>query len=335
MVEVELAPAGADRPQRCVITEASHQDERRVVGGVGVPAVNLARPNVHHPMRSQFNGLEVDHVPTVAAGAVDDERSGDPEGMAAPLESAIALYIEGIAEGRPAEAVAAYTGDRYTQHSTGVKDGREGFIEFFTEFLERTPKREIEVVRGWDDGRYAFVHVHQRLNDGEAEWVTTDFFDTDESGKIVEHWDVISAYTGPGVSGRTQVDGPTEVTDLDRTEANKAVVRAMIENCLMTGATADRIDEFFADDYLQHNPEVADGLEPFKAFAHDPDRSLNYDEIVLLVGKGSFVATLCKASWDDRPLAQVDIFRLADDRIVEHWDNSEPVPEHSVNTGKF
>jgi predicted SnoaL-like aldol condensation-catalyzing enzyme len=31
--------------------------------------------------------------------------------------------------------------------------------------------------------------VYQSLNDGEAEWVTTDFFDTDENDKIIEHWD--------------------------------------------------------------------------------------------------------------------------------------------------
>jgi len=60
-----------------------------------------------------------------------------------------------------------------------------------------------------------------------------------------------------------------------------------------------------------------------------------YDEIVLLVGSGNFVATLCKARSDDQPMAQVDVFRLADGKVVEHWDNVEPVPEHDVNSGKF
>ncbi|NNC90936.1 MAG: polyketide cyclase, partial [Acidimicrobiia bacterium] len=58
---------------------------------------------------------------------------------------------------------------------------------------------------------------------------------------------------------------------------------------------------------------------------------------VLLVGQGNFVATLCRATWLDAEYAQVDIFRIDDGLIVEHWDNAEPVPpsEELVNSGKF
>jgi len=47
------------------------------------------------------------------------------------------------------------------------------------------------------------------------------------------------------------------------------------------------------------------------------------------------VATLCKANWEGKPYAQVDIFRIENGLVVEHWDNVEPVPEESVNSGKF
>lgn len=43
--------------------------------------------------------------------------------MGRKLDNAKALYLEGILEGRADEAIAAYSGDRYTQHSTGVADG--------------------------------------------------------------------------------------------------------------------------------------------------------------------------------------------------------------------
>ena len=43
-------------------------------------------------------------------------------------------------------------------------------------------------------GNFVFIHAYQSLNDGEAEWVTTDFFDTNAEGKIIEHWDVIAKY---------------------------------------------------------------------------------------------------------------------------------------------
>ncbi|WP_299425123.1 nuclear transport factor 2 family protein [uncultured Shimia sp.] len=110
------------------------------------------------------------------------------------LANANGLYLEGIRDGNMNEALDKYTGHRYTQHSAGVRDGKEGFIEFFTPFLERSPVRDIQVLRFIEDGNYVFVHVYQSLNNGEAKWVTADIFDTDEEGRIVEHWDVFDEY---------------------------------------------------------------------------------------------------------------------------------------------
>lgn len=104
--------------------------------------------------------------------------------MTAKLANATALYMEGIRDGNIRQPVETYTGDRYTQHSTGVRDGVEGFVEFFEPFVERNPERAIQVVRGWEDGRDFFVHAHQPLNGGENEWVTADFFDTDDTDRI-------------------------------------------------------------------------------------------------------------------------------------------------------
>ena len=51
------------------------------------------------------------------------------------------------------------------------------------------------------------------------------------------------------------------------------------------------------------------------------------------------MATLCRANWNDGKInqdyAQVDIFRIENGKVVEHWDNVEPVPEENVNSGKF
>jgi predicted SnoaL-like aldol condensation-catalyzing enzyme len=252
-------------------------------------------------------------------------------------ENAVALYMEGIRDGNPREAVAKRTGPRYTQHSTGVADGSEGFIAFFEPFLERNPKRDVRVVRALQDETHVFVHVHQNLNDGESRWVTTDFFDSDEAGRIIEHWDVIEADKGVNPSGRTKTDGPVGITDLDRTEANKVLVKDFIETCLI-GRQIDRMTDFINPDrYLQHNSEVGDGLDPFLEEFAVEGCPLSYQECFLLVGEGNFVATLNRARWETQDLCQVDIFRVEDGKIVEHWDNSEPVPprEEWVNSGKF
>lgn len=256
------------------------------------------------------------------------------------IHAAKSLYLEGIRDGNYREAVEKYTGARYTQHSTGVKDGKEGFIEFFSEFVERNPVRDIQIVRALVDGNNVFLHAYQDINNGQARWVTTDFFDYDENDKIIEHWDVIAEYSESNPSGHSSVDGATEVTDLDKTEENKTLVRNMIEQALMPGGDPSRIPEFISSEtYIQHNKEVADGMEHFLKLAQMPDRPLNYEEIVLMVGQGNFVATLCKANWKDENLdqdyAQVDLFRIENGKIVEHWDNVEPVPDVHVNGGKF
>ncbi|MDJ0770472.1 MAG: hypothetical protein QNJ12_16890 [Ilumatobacter sp.] len=74
--------------------------------------------------------------------------------MGRKLDNAMGLYLEGIRDGDVRPAVERYTGDRYTQHSTGVRDGVEGFVEFFEPFVERTPSRDIRIIRAIEDGRY-------------------------------------------------------------------------------------------------------------------------------------------------------------------------------------
>ncbi len=257
--------------------------------------------------------------------------------MGQKKENAINLYMHGIRDGNAREAVTKYTGDRYTQHSTGVKDGAEGFVEFFEPFIKRNPIRDIQIVRSLEEGQYVFVHAYQSLNNGESQWVTTDFFDTDENDKIIEHWDVIAAYSDKTPSGHTSVDGATEITDLDKTGANKKVVQNLIHDVLM-GNNPAAIDSYIsAETYIQRNREVADGLENFKPLALAENNPLIYTDLVLMVGEGNFVATLCKAEWEGAPYAQVDLFRLENGLIVEHWDNAEPVPpqEEWANSGKF
>ncbi len=72
--------------------------------------------------------------------------------MSKKLQNAKNLYLEGIRNGNPRAAITNYSDAPYTQHSKGVKDGVEGFVEFFESFLARNPKREIQIIRSIEDG---------------------------------------------------------------------------------------------------------------------------------------------------------------------------------------
>jgi predicted SnoaL-like aldol condensation-catalyzing enzyme len=230
------------------------------------------------------------------------------------------------------------TGDRYVQHSHPVPDGKEGFKQFFAAFVEREPDRRMDVVRGFQDRQLVFLHVVQVLR-GEPAWVTMDIFDTDDRGRLVEHWDVISAWQDLG-SGRSPVDGPTEATDLHQTEDNKNLVRRLLEDVLMAGRT-DLLPAYVdADRYVEHSPRLLGGPPGLLA---RPDRSADqepgdrYHSTRLLLGHGDFVAALSHGRLAGADSAVVDLFRVEQGAVVEHWDSAEEiVPEDQwVNTGKF
>ncbi|MFW0170000.1 nuclear transport factor 2 family protein [Rothia sp. P4278] len=256
--------------------------------------------------------------------------------MTQKLDNARKIYIEGIRDG-DTNAVHRYTGSRYVQHSTGVKDGQKGFIEFFQNFLERSKQRDIRIVRAFEDGNYVFVHVYQNINNGESQWVTTDMFDTDENDKLVEHWDVISAYKAPEetASGNDPVLGDFHICDLDKTEENKSIVRKFITD-IFQNKNYEHIRKYISEDnYIQHNPSMPNGVDALEKLL--TTQKVDYNFVFKIIGQGNHVVTYSKVTINDEELAVFDIFRLEKGRIVEHWDNMEKIPAHKdlVNSGKF
>jgi len=260
--------------------------------------------------------------------------------MGQRLDNAKALIIEAIRDGKVTEAADKYIGATYIQHSTPVKDGKEGFVEFFGDFVRRNPVREIEVVRGFEDGRYVFIQTHQNLNNGEFRYVTADILDTDDDAKMIEHWDIIGEIVGETVSGHSQVDGPTEPVDLDLTEENKLLVRGFLDTVLK-GGDYDKLTYYIsADTYIQHNPQVGDGIAGLMAFSAqlaEQGKTMTYEEIHNVIGCGSFVAALSKMNLGGVEMAVTDLFRVDDGKIVEHWDVIEEITpvDTWVNSGKF
>lgn len=264
-----------------------------------------------------------------------------PESAPTPkLQHASGLYLKGIRDGEIETALKAHTGERYTQHSTGVSDGQQGFKDFFTAFLERCSNRDIRIIRAIEDGPYVFLHVYQNLNNGETEWITADLFDTDTNDRIIEHWDVIQAFEAKTKSGRSMIDGPAAIESTDQTQTNKAIVQNFCDVVLI-GGQYDRMAEFIsADQYDQHNPEIADGLDGLKMFIADlakSDQTMRYWKIHKLIGQGNFVVTLGHMQKGQSHYCVFDIYRFNNGYMVEHWDVTERIlaPEEWKNQGKF
>ncbi|MEM8642404.1 MAG: hypothetical protein AAGG51_26835 [Cyanobacteria bacterium P01_G01_bin.54] len=255
--------------------------------------------------------------------------------MSAKKDNALGLYLEGIRDGRALKALNKYTGQRYTQHSTGVAHGQQGFLDFFLPFLERNPDREIQIIRAIEEGPYVFCHAFQSLNGGAAKWVTMDLFDTDANDRIIEHWDAIVPYSEDTVSGEDMIAGPTEPEDFEHTAANKAIVKEYTKRVL-TEACFDDIDAFITADLIQHSPKLANGRAALVA-ALESGNAGRCEMLFNLIGEGNFVVTYCKTRREAQDYATFALYRLAHGRIVEHWDASEPILPRDQwgNSGKF
>ncbi len=233
-------------------------------------------------------------------------------------------------------AVSYINPQKYIQHNLAVGDGLEGFGQVLANAPEGGFKAK--VVRAFEDGDYVFLHNEYDFFGPKAAFDVFRF----EDGKIVEHWDNLTQITPPNPSGRTQLDGTTTITDTDKTAANKALVKGFIDDVLINGKNEKVTDYVSTSQYLQHNSAVADGLDglgaALKYFAEN-GLVMEYSKVHKVLGEGNFVLTMSEGKFGKGDqVAYYDLFRVEDNKIVEHWDIIENIPAESEwknSNGKF
>jgi predicted SnoaL-like aldol condensation-catalyzing enzyme len=120
----------------------------------------------------------------------------------------------------------------------------------------------------------------------------------------------------------------------EQEEANRQTVLAFYEAGL-NRKDFDAARQYFGPYYRQHNPNAADGIEGFQSFvafmrkntphSHSEIKSsfVDADFVILHVHKTTAPG--------ERGVAIVDIFRLEDGKIVEHWDVAQSIPERTAS----
>lgn len=244
----------------------------------------------------------------------------------------VTSFLEAVNK-RDVAKIEELVAEDYIQHNPFIPTGRAPFTDLLTTVLADNGTR-VSNVRIMEED--TFIAMHNLWTNAEpfgADTVVTfDILRFDENGKIAEHWDAIQPWASQTVNGNTMVDGPTNITDLDQTEANKALAVSIIEDVLM-GKNPDNITNYIADNYIQHNPGIDNGLTGIQAaveYLVSINNMFQYTTIHKVIGQGNFVLTVSEGQWNNTTNAFYDLFRFENGKAVEHWDVIQPVPTEGL-----
>lgn len=221
----------------------------------------------------------------------------------------------------------------YIQHNPFIPTGLEPFIQMLPVLQENGTTAEN--IRMFQDGNYVFMHNIWRNAKpfGADEMVSFDIIRLDDNGKVAEHWDAMTPLVIETASGRTQTDGPTTAEDLDKTDANKVLAKAMVEDILM-GKNPNKITDYISmEQYDQHNPGIKDGLAGIVEaveYLTSQNNMFKYTKIHKVLGEGNFVLTISEGEWNGTTNVFYDLLRFENGKAVEHWDVIQEIPTENL-----
>ena len=122
---------------------------------------------------------------------------------------------------------------------------------------------------------------------------------------------------------------------MSNTAQNKEIVRAFYDLAFNQKQPEEAVKRYAGSYYRQHNPNAADGTDPFIGFVKwitgaNPQLRIEFKRFI---AEGDLVVVHSHnvAVPGTRGKAVIDIFRLEDGKIVEHWDVVQEVPETAKN----
>jgi predicted SnoaL-like aldol condensation-catalyzing enzyme len=232
-----------------------------------------------------------------------------------------------IFRNKDATAVDRYFDQGVIQHDPNLADGLAGMKSFAAE-IAGSPNADIAIYRALVDGEFVLLHSkYQGIARFGGSAIAFDLFRFND-GKIAEHWSAQQPEEPPNLSGRTEVDGPTEVLDRERTETNRALVRAYRE-AVFVSLRFDRIEEFIdGAHYAQHASKIGDGIAGLRDRIASVAKAGGRLNIAArrYVADGNFVLVMSEGDLPTGPTAIYDLFRVESGKIVEHWDVLTPIP---------
>lgn len=231
----------------------------------------------------------------------------------------VSNVFEGISAGDVSLATRYIDPERFVQHNPYAANGVEGLTRFIAQ--SSRDQLQLTMVRAIQDGCYV---ITQAKGQRSSKSIFFDIFRF-EDGLIVEHWAFSTESAPPNKSGHTQTDGPMEAKLSANTEKNKSVIWECYETVHIAGDHG-KIPDYVAADQVLHEPGVRDGLAAFQSDLKELTKNRTIDEIKFLFGQGDLVFIAAKGTHEGRPCVYIDLDRVENEKIVEHWGFPEAIP---------
>ena len=238
------------------------------------------------------------------------------------------------------EKATSLLAEGYIQHNLAYGTGRDAFVGSVAYLASAPVKTTVNNIRAFNDGDKVFLQTVYNFA-GAGEQVAFDIFRFDENGKIAEHWDNLATKATPNPSGRTQIDGTMELKDLDKTEANRELVKNFLYDVMQGNHPEKTPDYFDGDAYIQHNTGIADGLSGLGAALAalaKQDIQMIYTTVHQVLAQGNFVLAVSEGTFGGAPTSYYDLWRVENGKIAEHWDVMETIADKATwqnANGKF
>ncbi|WP_162996900.1 nuclear transport factor 2 family protein [Mucilaginibacter kameinonensis] len=229
-------------------------------------------------------------------------------------------FYKQIVGQRKAELIPEFIIENYKQHNPTVKQGREGITEMINYLKTLPPPPEgakSPIVRAIQDGDFVVTHLDVQFMGKRM--AVIDLFKL-KDGMLIEHWDAIQPL--PDESGKTvtATNGTTGIDHHASAESSKLIVEQFYK------AVVDKqpADPFIDKAYLEHDASVITSGKGLAGYLANSEMSVKVHRII---AEGDFVVVQSQLNKQYKAFMFYEIFRVANNKIAEHWSAEQAIPD--------
>lgn len=217
-------------------------------------------------------------------------------------------FYKQIVGQRKTELIPEFIVEDYKQHNPTVKQGRAGITEMINYLKTLPPPPEgakSPVIRAIQEGDFVITHLDIQFMGKRM--AVIDLFKL-KDGMLTEHWDAIQPL--PDESGKTitSTNGTVEIDHSALAENSKHIV-SFYYNAVINKASSQ---QFIHPGYVNHDSVIAERQDV---------------KLYRVIAEGDFVVVQSQFNRMGKWFVLYEIFRVANDKITEHWAIEQAAPD--------